>query len=742
MENTNKLFDLLKNHKYEEFKQYITDNPYTSDLNMRDDQGNFLLTYCVRLNRIGLVKFLFENNARYDIVNRHNQSIIYECLDNSYMDIFEEILAHSKHAIGIMITDIRDSDGSIPLHYAIRIKNERAIKLLLEYNSNPHIGDNNGLNALHHAVKTQSIDIVQLVVPHMNNLNGINNTGETALHISINYRYNIISTYLIDSCANLNIMDMDNEFTPLHYAVGWNNAEIVSHLLQNKADPNVQDIYGNTPIVYCIKEDHEQSFNEFFKYNTKLYQLDINLWNIDGRTAIHEFFNHYNDQKINYIDQMIGYTNVSAQDGEGHTALHYLAQYNLWKKYKDIMVLKKINMFAKNSYGNFVFDMIESSDMDEFIDMVVDSYILLLRRSSDWDNEIDSICSRDFESLNADDRNKLNGDIKNCHALIKNKLIDTMDLARKGKIHPCQRSYPYNQKECIELDTNNQIIVDICTFTGSLLDCLVGLMFLARKHTNNLCTILDKSKTSNKKICEFYKKRGLIMNNRCEFLNFELVWLESKLYSIDNFYDMMNRCRKTDKRFVIIPLGIELNSGSHSNYILYDKQSNEIERFEPHGGTHPIGFNYNQDMLDKILEEYFKGIADNIQYIRPSQYIPKIGFQLMESQEYKKKRIGDPGGFCALWSIWYCDQRLTYPHIKREKIILQILEQIRASNLSIRNLIRNYSRQIIQERDILLKNAQMDINDWLNDNYTTDQLNQLMNQLVKKIDICCSHQIS
>jgi len=738
MEKSNTLFNLLRNHRYEEFKQYIIDNNTSIDLNLRDTQGNYLLTYCVRFNQLSLVKFLLEKNVRYDIVNRYNQSILYECLDNDYIDIFETILSHAKHAIGIMIINIRDSDGAIPLHYAIRIKNAHAIKLLLENNSNPYIGDNNGLSALHQVVKTQSIELVQLVAEQMNNLDGMNNIGETPLHIAINYRYNAISKYLIKNKANLNLTDIDNEFTPLHYAVGWNNVEIVSCLLENGANPNIQDIYGNTPIVYCIKEDHEQSFHELLKYNNKLYILDVNLWNIDGKTALHEFFNHYNEQKLFYVDLLIGLSNVSAQDGDGQTILHHIIRYNLWKKYKNIMILKKINIFAKNSEGLFVFDLIDKSDMNEFIDMTVDSYLLLLKRSTDWENEFDIICSRDFQSLDSEELNKINGDQKNCHQIIRNKLIDNIDLAKKGKIHPCQRSYPYLMSECLDISANNQIIVDICTFTGSLLDCLVGLIILARKHKQNVCTILDKSKSSNKQICEFYRKRGLIMNNRCEFLNFELVWLESKLYSIDNFYNLMNRCIESTKRFVIIPLGIELKSGSHSNYLIYDKKINEIERFEPHGGTHPIGFNYNQDLLDKILEEYFKGVVNDIKYIKPSQYIPKIGFQLMESQENRKKRIGDPGGFCALWSIWYCDQRLTYPHIKREKLILKLFEHIRGNNLSVRNLIRNYSRQIIQERDAMLKSAQMDINDWLNDNHTTDQINQFMGILTKKIDMYCT----
>jgi hypothetical protein len=207
---------------------------------------------------------------------------------------------------------------------------------------------------------------------------------------------------------------------------------------------------------------------------------------------------------------------------------------------------------------------------------------------------------------------------------------------------------------------------------------------------------------------------------------------------IDNFSSLFESCVKSKSRFIIIPLGIELKSGSHANYLIYDKNIREIERFEPHGGTTPIGFNYNSDLLDKILTEYFTSIDKNIKYISPKSFIPKIGFQIMDSQEENRRRIGDPGGFCALWSIWYVDQRLTYHTFDRTKIIKILFQNIRSHGISYRNMIRNYSKNIIKERDELLKTVGLDINDWLNDNYTNTQLDIFISNLMAQINKCCS----
>ncbi len=110
----------------------------------------------------------------------------------------------------------------------------------------------------------------------------------------------------------------------------------------------------------------------------------------------------------------------------------------------------------------------------------------------------------------------------------------------------------------------------------------------------------------------------------------------------------------------------------------------------------------------------------------------------MDSHESRTHRIGDPGGFCALWSVWYVDQRLTYPHYSRDKLIKMLFSNISAKGISYRNLIRNYSRNIVRERDRLLSKVDLDINDWLNERYTNNTLDRMMSLLNTEIKTCCS----
>lgn len=751
----NLLFEYIRNHKWDKFIELL-DSDDTIDINVKDNQSNYLMTYAVKFNKPDIVQILLNKGAKYDIVDKMEKSILYDAIESNFIEIIEYILEYSNNNIGIMATDIRDLNGNIPLHYAIKFKNVVASELLVKYKSNLYTTDNDGYNALHLAIRSGSFLICKEIIKNMSNLDIKTFKGETALHISINYQFNLITELLLNEGADPDIIDNENEFTGLHYAVGWNNIEVINMLIKKNANPNIQDIYGNVPLMYCIKENYVEAFDIIIKhYESNEQKINLNLWNISGKILLHEVLENYADNKKHYVDILIGESGLSIQDINGNTCMHYLVILKLWDKYIDIIKTKKINIFAKNIYGKAIIDLIYTDDKhdlqkiaqyNKFIDMITEGYIQILKKEKKennitWIDELDKICSRDLSELN-DNEKKIIGNINtqsdidtSCTLLIRNKLVGDIKKYRDGKLAYCQRSYPVSNSQYIDISEGPHI--NVCTFTGSLLDVLVGLMYLLKKH-NNACTTIGKNITPNDSLCKFYKSMGLIMNGRCEFINFEIVWIDYKLYMIDNFFELFDTCVKSKARFVIIPIGIEMKSGSHANYLIYDKHVKEVERFEPHGGTTTlIGFNYNSQYLDEVLSDYFKSIDKDIQYIKPKDYIPKIGFQLMDSQEDKNKRIGDPGGFCALWSIWYVDQRLTYHSYDRKTLIENLFDNIKIQGISYRNMIRNYSKNIINQRDILLKKINIDINDWLNDNYTYTQLDKFISILINELNTCC-----
>ncbi len=294
----------------------------------------------------------------------------------------------------------------------------------------------------------------------------------------------------------------------------------------------------------------------------------------------------------------------------------------------------------------------------------------------------------------------------------------------------CLVSYPIKfTSKCIRL-TENESSVELCSFVGITLDILIGLIYLLKKHSN-ACSTVSSNFIKNNDLCKYLSTIGIRTDSKCEFLNFEITWIYKKLFFAEEFYANFKKCLNNPNiRFVIIPLGIALQNGSHANYLIFDKKTYQIERFEPYGSDSPYKFNYNSNLLDNVLQFKFNEINEDIKYIQPKKYLPKIAFQYFDVYESKTEKIGDPGGFCALWSIWYTDMRMTYPDIDRKTLVKKLLKQIRSNNVSFKTLIRNYSVNITKMRDEVLSKAKININHWINDQYTEEQFNLIIKEII------------
>lgn len=732
------LYKLLLTHEWEEFKLKLSQYFDVVDVNVRDKKNNYLLTYAVLLNRLDIINSLVESGGNIDIVDVDGRSILYYVINLQYNDILDRLLEINERSVGVSIVHIKDKYGKIPIHYAIGFKNKYALTKLIEYNSSLGAKDNEGNNALHQAIYSRDNDIIEVVSKYIQDINARCSTGENSLHIAANIQNYQICELLINNKVDVNAVDYEHEFSALHYVVTLGNVKITALLMKNKADPNIQDIYGNTPLHYGIMENSYACVMEIISKNYMHHVINYNLWNIDQKIPIHLFFNNYETNKLYYINMFIYSSSMALQDNYGNSCLHYLCINNLWSKYISILEYAKLDIFSKNSQGKSPIDYVDANDIDKFLKIVATSYLNRLKKKKNkWIDSIDTLCSREFTQLTSSEKSKLSNvknayDLENtCTDMIEKKIRNTLAQIKKGNLHVSDKSYPV-KNTAQDIRPVIGIPVNFCTYTGSTLDVLIGLVYLLQTH-NNVCSTLSKNYADNNELFKFYKSLGLVMSNRSEFLNFEIVWVHLKLYIMGNFYDVLKKCVSSHKRFIVIPVGIELANGSHANYMIYDRELHEIERFEPHGSTTPPGLNYNPDLLDDILEKRFKLVDDKLKYIRPHLYLPKIGFQLIDATESSHKKIGDPGGFCALWSLWYTDMRLTYPQIERKKLVKKLMTNMISDNISFRNMIRNYSNHITSIRDTILKKADMDINNWLNDDYTQEQLDVFMAELDKTV---------
>ena len=724
------LFDLLKEHKWEEFSIILKDDLNNDiNVNIRDNSNNYLIQYAIIFNKKEIVSLLINKGAKLDVVDTDGRCLLHYPIKYKYTGILELLLHFNSTNIGISLVDIRDREGHTPLHYCIIFDDLVSSQMLLKNNADPNIKNKDGFNCLHLAVYKKNVEMVKILLKTNININANTISGETALHFACNFENYEIVELLLGKGADPNVQNFEHEISPLVYCITLRNKKILNLLLEHGADINTQDYYGNTPLHFVISEDDIESFDYIFEKKP-----NVNIYNAESKLPLHIALEKFGRKTEHYIKKLLEKSDINLQNNIGNTSMHLLVATNFWINIKDMLIKKSIDIFLKNTSNMTVLQYVKKEEKSDFIDMVCKSFLYQLKNEkSVWALEWEKVCSKD--KLETKDIELLKKEIKGikgnigkdlCYQVTRN-FIETKNI-----------SIPIKKIKEIDVYVDGGKCVQFTTFTGVTLDVLIGLIYLSQKH-KYMCPLLSENFENNPLLEKYYNSLGLENNSTTEYLNFEIVWVYQKLFFPIEFDEKIKKCiSKENIKFIVVPIGIELSNGSHANYIIYDLIKKEVERFEPNGSYNPHKFNYNPDLLDILLEKKFKKINNKINYIRPKDYLPKVGFQLLDAMENRKfKRIGDPGGFCAAWTVWYVDMRLSNQNVSRDQLIKEIIKKIKRFNYSFKNIIRNYTSKITNLRDDILKKSNLEINDWLNKQFSYNQVIQVndeIRKLIKDID--------
>lgn len=695
----NNIFNLIKLKKFKKLKKIINDT--NINLNIFDENNNYLIHYILLYNQIDILKIMLNKDIRLDIIDIDGKTILNIPIKFNYFESLKLLLNYNYNQIGISIIDIKDKLGLTPLHYCVILDNFKSLKLLIKFKADPLIRNNDGNNVIHLCLqyeRNEMIDFLKDIV----NLNFMSINNETLLQYSLTYKNYKIFNLLLDKNININNQDKDG-VAVIHQIIISNNS-IINKLVNNKkCDINLQDFYGNNALMYAI------SYNLINQINILLTDLNLNfnLINLFGNTAFHlllKNFNNFNfneneneNEKKNIINNFIINTDLNIQDNDGNTCLFYLIELKLLEKFKDLLEDKLLNIFIKNNKNITIYNLI-SKDIN-CIEIIINSFYNYLQKNKnklilDWEIE----CSQD----------KLN--IVSCKNKIKNIIINE------------NRSIPFIYDYNLIID--HGIFVKTCYYTGASIDILFGILFLYNTFKNkNLNLIIDYPLTSNPELEEYFESLGINYNYKLDFCNFEINWSYQKIIYPTYFdFEFEKKIKISD--YIIIPLGIETNIGSHANILFYDIKKNIIERFDPNGSNNQ--FNYNSKLLDELLELKFNKFNKNIKFIKPNEYLPVIGFQILENINTNiAKRIGDPNGFCGVWCIWWIYYKMKYNNIDSSILANELIKNIKYQNINLKKMIRNFSKNITDLRDMFLEKYDSDINNFINGNYNDNILNKL-----------------
>lgn len=144
-----------------------------------------------------------------------------------------------------------------------------------------------------------------------------------------------------------------------------------------------------------------------------------------------------------------------------------------------------------------------------------------------------------------------------------------------------------------------------------------------------------------------------------------------KLELPSNYWEMWKEAQfNPNIQYIITLVGLrEPNGGQHANVLIYDKSSNEIERFDGLGRDIALSYNVAEfdEEMKKLLSKQKHIFKRPPKYFSPFDFCPRMPvFQSKELDEIPGK---DLHGNCAVWRFWYIDIRLANPHLNRKQLV-------------------------------------------------------------------------
>lgn len=216
-------------------------------------------------------------------------------------------------------------------------------------------------------------------------------------------------------------------------------------------------------------------------------------------------------------------------------------------------------------------------------------------------------------------------------------------------------------------------------------------------------------------------------------MNFSIIWYDENNYYYSKYLDIgIQKCYYAQPvRYIWIDVSIIVSQNvSHANLLLFDKETNILERFDPTGYKADSVLDKLDELIDNKIKPIFEKITNKkTKYIRPKDYLENAGFQVL-AKEYDNtiKNLGDPGGYCLAWVFWYLELRMTN-NADIKILVNKAIKKINEKYRTLLDFIRNYAHYLDKEKNKWFARAGIDESKYYALSHDTNDLYKIKRQL-------------
>lgn len=279
------------------------------DLKNKDQQGNSIVQALSnsrsKYEALPRLQLMLEKGADPNVINSDLSTPLHQAVLSHAPKTAQLLLSTGANP------NAQDKDGATPLHYAVRLRAFKQIEQLIAHKATLNLYNRFGKTALHIAVEENDKALVKRLLKAGASLYSVDKDLRTPLITAIAQNDTTMALLLIQHKANVNALSKGG-WRPLHFAVKHANNVLVKALLKQGADRQ-QRLWNGDTLTTLVKQhttDRQYKLSHLLAVTKpshtpnallqaakwgkkarleKLLQqgADINIANAYGQTALH-----------------------------------------------------------------------------------------------------------------------------------------------------------------------------------------------------------------------------------------------------------------------------------------------------------------------------------------------------------------------------------------------------------------------------------------------------------------------